>query len=120
MRKYLLFALFVVLAYVANMYFTTGQLPLMEKRALTEEEEHLHELKQDFLELRESYYEQKKDSFFEEELTPEETLKKIEKIAKKLDLLRPDLNSEFAKAQAGWLNMIIRKFKKSVDLDHAK
>ena len=119
MRKFLLFVLFVVLAYVANTYYSTGQLPLIEKRTLTEGEKSLKQLKQDFLELRENYFELQDDSFFEDAMTPETALREVEKLAKKLDLLRPNITSEFAKAEVGWLNMEIRKFKKRVEMDGA-
>jgi len=119
MRKFLLFALFVVLAHVANTYFTTGQLPLVEKRTLNEEEKNLKQLKHDFLELREKYFEPDEDSFYDEELTPEVTLRELDKINRKFELLRPSITGEFAKAEVGWLKMEIRKFKKKIEMDEA-
>ena len=120
MRKFLLLALFVVLAYLANMYFSTGKLPFMPERQLTKEEQELRELKEEFLALKKRYFEYDPDdtfTYFEEIPTAEWAQRQTDLIEKKLNRLKPKITSEFAKAEVGWLNMHIRKFRKLLRSD---
>ena len=122
MRKFLLLGLFVSLAYVANLYFSTGSLPFLPQPKLTKEEKVVSALKERFLDVRHRYASLDPENEFlpfDDFPSPDWAMAESVKIKLELNQVRDEISSEYAMAEIGWLSMEVRKFMKQIEADQA-
>ena len=115
MRKYILLAMFVGLAWAANIYFRTGEFPFVDTAGMPLAERQVRDLRHRFADLVDRYElggDTSSDAFGEPTSGPVWALREVVKIEQELAAIRPELTTEYGRAEAGWLQMKIRKFKK--------
>lgn len=122
MRKYVLLGVFLLAAWVGHTYFTTGELPTFG-REVPDDIRQVRALKVAYLETHEKFYASlDRRAMNAESLDHQGTavaLRDVERLERALEALRPELESEIAKAEAGWLRMKLRRFKKRLNVAQA-